>query len=63
MSSLLKWVEVAIPMDPLYLSVLVSAEEKFWLCVQSGEAPHVIMSAPLPHSRIGRDLPRHPPRG
>src|SRR5262249_39322068 len=25
-----KWVEVAIPMDPLYLSVLVSAEKKFW---------------------------------
>src|SRR5262249_24331322 len=25
-----KWVEVTIPMDPLYLSVLVSAEKKFW---------------------------------
>jgi predicted phage-related endonuclease len=24
-----KWVEIAIPMDPLYLSVLVSAEKKF----------------------------------
>src|SRR5262245_61749591 len=32
-----KWVEVAIPMDPLYLTVLVSAEKKFWRCVQSGE--------------------------
>ena len=29
-----KWVEIAIPMDPLYLSVLVSAEKKFWRCVQ-----------------------------
>jgi predicted phage-related endonuclease len=28
-----KWVEIAIPMDPLYLSVLVSAEKKFWRCV------------------------------
>jgi hypothetical protein len=25
-----KWVEITIPMDPLYLSVLVSAEKKFW---------------------------------
>ena len=34
-----KWVEITIPMDPLYLSVLVSAEKKFWRCVQSGETP------------------------
>src|SRR5262247_845170 len=34
-----KWVEITIPMDPLYLSVLVSAEKKFWRCVQSGEVP------------------------
>jgi putative phage-type endonuclease len=34
-----KWVEIAIPMDPLYLSVLVSAEKKFWRCVQTGEVP------------------------
>jgi predicted phage-related endonuclease len=38
-----KWVEIAIPMDPLYLSILVSAEKKFWRCVQSGETPHLIM--------------------
>jgi predicted phage-related endonuclease len=31
-----KWVEITIPMDPLYLSVLVSAEKKFWRCVESG---------------------------
>ena len=37
-----KWVEITIPMDPLYLSVLVSAEKKFWRCVQSGEATHLI---------------------
>src|SRR5262249_721668 len=36
-----KWVEITIPMDPLYLSVLVSAEKKFWRCVQSGETPHL----------------------
>jgi predicted phage-related endonuclease len=44
-----KWVEISIPVDPLYLSVLVSAEKKFWRCVQSGEQPHLInVEAPRP---------------
>jgi hypothetical protein len=38
-------------MDPLYLTVLVSAEKKFWRCVQSGEVPHLIMAEP-PQPRI-----------
>jgi predicted phage-related endonuclease len=46
-----KWVEITVPMDPLYLSVLVSAEKKFWRCVQSGEAPHLINAEP-PRPRI-----------
>jgi putative phage-type endonuclease len=46
-----KWVEITIPMDPLYLSVLVSAEKKFWRCVQSGEVPHLI-NAEAPRPRI-----------
>jgi YqaJ-like viral recombinase domain len=46
-----KWVEIAIPMDPLYLSVLVSAEKKFWRCVQSGETPHLVNAEP-PRPRI-----------
>jgi predicted phage-related endonuclease len=46
-----KWVEITIPMDPLYLTVLVSAEKKFWRCVQSGEPPHLINAAP-PRPRI-----------
>ena len=46
-----KWVEITIPMDPLYLSVLVSAEKKFWRCVQSGEQPHLINAKP-PRPRI-----------
>jgi predicted phage-related endonuclease len=46
-----KWVELTIPMDPLYLSVLVSAEKKFWRCVQSGETPHLINAEP-PRPRI-----------
>jgi len=45
-----KWVEITIPMDPLYLTVLVSAEKKFWRCVQSGETPHLINAEPpRPH--------------
>jgi predicted phage-related endonuclease len=46
-----KWVEITIPMDPLYISVLVSAEKKFWRCVQSGETPHLINAEP-PRPRI-----------
>jgi predicted phage-related endonuclease len=46
-----KWVEITVPMDPLYLSVLVSAEKKFWRCVQSGETPHLVNAEP-PRPRI-----------
>jgi hypothetical protein len=46
-----KWVEITVPMDPLYLSVLVSAEKKFWRCVQSGEPPHLINAEP-PRPRV-----------
>ena len=46
-----KWVEITIPVDPLYLSVLVSAEKKFWRCVQSGETPHLNNAEP-PRPRI-----------
>lgn len=46
-----KWVEINIPVDPLYLTVLVAAEKKFWRCVQSGEPPHLINAEP-PRPRI-----------
>jgi predicted phage-related endonuclease len=46
-----KWVEIAIPMDPLYLSVLVAAEKKFWRCVQSGDPPH-LTNAEAPRARM-----------
>src|SRR5213596_368220 len=46
-----KWVEITIPLDPLYLSILVSAEKKFWRCVQLGEVPHLI-NAETPRPRI-----------
>jgi hypothetical protein len=31
------WVEMTIPADPLYQHLLLTAERKFWRCVQSGE--------------------------
>ena len=34
-----KWVEIAIPADPLYQHLLLTAEKKFWRCVESGEPP------------------------
>jgi predicted phage-related endonuclease len=46
-----KWVEITVPIDPLYLSILVSAEKKFLRCVQSGEVPHLINAEP-PRARI-----------
>jgi putative phage-type endonuclease len=46
-----RWVEIVVAMDPLYLSVLVSAEKKFWRCVQSGEVPHLVSAEP-PRARI-----------
>jgi len=46
-----KWIEITVPLDPLYLSVLVSAEKKFWRCVQFGEIPHLI-NAEVPRPRI-----------
>jgi hypothetical protein len=35
-----KWVEIKIHADALYQHLLVTAEKKFWRCVQSGERPH-----------------------
>jgi hypothetical protein len=36
-----KWVEMTIQADPLYQHLLLTAERKFWRCVQSGETPHL----------------------
>ena len=34
-----KWVELTLAADPLYQHLLITAERKFWHCVQSGETP------------------------
>ena len=34
-----QWVEMTIPADALYQHFLVTAERRFWRCVQTGETP------------------------
>jgi predicted phage-related endonuclease len=46
-----KWVEMTIPADPLYQHLLLTAEKKFWRCVESGEAPH-LFGVETPRPRI-----------
>jgi predicted phage-related endonuclease len=36
-----KWVEITTHADPLYQHLIVTAERKFWRCVESGEPPRV----------------------
>jgi predicted phage-related endonuclease len=36
-----KWVEIKLEADPLYQHLLLTAEKKFWRCVESGEPPHL----------------------
>jgi hypothetical protein len=46
-----KWVEMTIPADPLYQHLLLTAERKFWRCVQGGEPPRLFGIEP-PRPRI-----------
>jgi hypothetical protein len=46
-----KWVEITLPADSLYQHLLLTAEKKFWRCVQSGEPPRVFGIEP-PRPRI-----------
>jgi predicted phage-related endonuclease len=46
-----KWVHIRIPADPLYQHLLLTAERKFWRCVQCGERPHLFGVEP-PRPRI-----------
>jgi predicted phage-related endonuclease len=46
-----KWVEITIPADCLYQHLLLTAEKKFWRCVQSGEPPRPFGVEP-PRPRI-----------
>jgi predicted phage-related endonuclease len=46
-----KWVEIAIGADSLYQHLLLTAEKKFWRCVESGEPPRLFGVEP-PRPRI-----------
>jgi predicted phage-related endonuclease len=46
-----KWVEIKVHADPLYQHLIVTAERKFWRCVENGETPSLFGVAP-PKPRI-----------
>ncbi|WP_456739069.1 MULTISPECIES: YqaJ viral recombinase family protein [unclassified Bradyrhizobium] len=46
-----RWVEIKIHADPLYQHLLLTAEKKFWRCVQTGEPP-VLFNIETPRPRL-----------
>jgi predicted phage-related endonuclease len=46
-----KWVKITISADPLYQHLLLTAERKFWRCVENGEPPRLFGIEP-PRARI-----------
>jgi hypothetical protein len=46
-----KWVEIGIAADSLYQHLLLTAEKKFWRCVETGESPRLFGIEP-PRPRI-----------
>jgi predicted phage-related endonuclease len=46
-----KWVKITLPADPLYQHLLITAERKFWRCVETGESPRLFGIDP-PSPRI-----------
>jgi predicted phage-related endonuclease len=66
-----KWVEMTIPRDALYQHFLVTAEKRFWRCVENGEMPRTASAAGRGGAhgryervqfmgRVRRPLLRHP---
>jgi predicted phage-related endonuclease len=46
-----KWVQITTHADPLYQHLIVTAERKFWRCVESGEPPRLFGVEP-PRARL-----------
>src|SRR5579871_2803880 len=52
-----KWVEMTIAADPLYQHLLLTAERKFWRCVETGEPPRLFgIEAPRPRIEAVRTV-------
>jgi predicted phage-related endonuclease len=50
-----KWVEILANADPLYQHLIVTAERKFWRCVESGETPSLFgVDPPKPRMEVVR---------
>jgi predicted phage-related endonuclease len=50
-----KWVEIVAHADPLYQHLIVTAERKFWRCVESGEEPQLFgVDPPKPRLKAVR---------
>jgi predicted phage-related endonuclease len=55
-----KWVEITVHADPLYQHLLLTAERKFWRCVQTAEPPRLFGVEP-PRPRIEACFAAHGP--
>jgi predicted phage-related endonuclease len=52
-----KWVEIVAHADPLYQHLIVTAERKFWRCVENGEQPQLFgVEPPKPRLEAVRIL-------
>jgi predicted phage-related endonuclease len=52
-----KWVEITIHADPVYQHLLVTAEKRFWRCIETGEAPTLFgVEPPLPRIEAVRSV-------
>ena len=54
-----KWVEITAYADPLYQHLIVTAERKFWRCVESGEPPRLFGVEPPKAPNRGDPCRRH----
>ena len=54
-----KWVEITTHADPLYQHLIVTAERKFWRCVESGEPPSSLWRRAAEAAHCGGPHRRH----
>jgi predicted phage-related endonuclease len=54
-----KWVEILAHADPLYQHLIVTAERKFWRCVETGEQPQLFGVDPSQAANRSHPNSRH----